>query len=103
MAGFWSPIDSEEKRARLTFLGGGVAFAIAGLWTAFVYFYPPKPAGGSGGTSVTTTTGGVAAGGDVNHFTQTLRGVEPNKQRSYGSGSPNISNVGGDVEITINK
>lgn len=31
------------------------------------------------------------------------RGTVPGTQRSYGNGSPNISNVGRDVEIIINK
>jgi hypothetical protein len=40
--GAWSLIDTEEKRARLGFLGAGAATVIAGIWAAFVYFHPPK-------------------------------------------------------------
>lgn len=33
---------SKESRSKLAFWGTGVAAVVAGLWTGFVYLYPPK-------------------------------------------------------------
>ena len=48
----------------LTFLGGGAAAVIGGLWAAFKFFRqkPASPAV----TTVTADHGGIAAGRDVN-------------------------------------
>jgi hypothetical protein len=103
MSGFMS----KKNRELIAWWGGGAVVAIAGLWTAFVYFFPPKPAVGSGGTGMTATNGGVTVDGNVDHSCigdcsiQVLRGEKPILQRSYGNGSPNIANVDGNV--TINK
>lgn len=103
MSGFLS----KKNREVIAWWGGGAVVVIAGLWTAFVYFFPPKPAGRSGGTGMTATNGGVTVGG--NHSCigdcsiQVLRGEKALLQRSYGNGSPNIANVDGNVEITVKK
>ena len=77
-------LDSNEKRERLAFLGGGLVVVIAGLWTAFVYFYPPKSAVVSSGTNVSATSGGVAVGGNVTNSTVTIgtpAGGDPAEKR----------------------
>jgi hypothetical protein len=63
--GFWSSIDTEEKRARWVFIGGGVATVAAAVWAVFVYFSPPKSSLAPPGRSVTATDESVVFGGNV--------------------------------------
>ena len=58
-------LDIRDKRNRetLEWLGGGLAIVIAGLWAAFVYFFPPKNDGGGGASKVEASCGSVAAQG----------------------------------------
>jgi hypothetical protein len=65
MAGFWSPFDSKEKRARLAFLGGGIAAVAAALWAVFTYLKPPEPAPKASAPNVAAKSGGIAVGGNV--------------------------------------
>jgi hypothetical protein len=71
MARLWAFIKSNQ--ATLTWLGGGAAIAAGGLWTAFVYFFPPqspsKPAPAP--VAVEADCGGVAVGGNVSGSTIT--------------------------------
>ena len=39
---------SKKNREILGWLGGGIVVVIAGLWAAFVYFFPPKGDGAEG-------------------------------------------------------
>jgi hypothetical protein len=63
----------KQNQATLTWLGGGVVIAAGGLWTAFVYFFPPqspsKPAPAP--VAVEANCGGVAVGGNVSGTTIT--------------------------------
>jgi len=69
MGGFWQFIGSKSNRARLAWLGGGAIVVIAGLWTAFVYFYPHEGGSGGGVTEISVTIragcGSVAINGPV--------------------------------------
>ncbi|MGA7386256.1 MAG: hypothetical protein WBW81_16630 [Methylocella sp.] len=110
MFGFWS----KKNRELIAWWGGGVAAIIGAIWAVFVYFLPPK-SDAEDHNRVTATSGGVVIGGNVVNSTvnagsqkhqippQALRGEEPSAQVSYGNGSPNISNMGGNVDISINK
>jgi hypothetical protein len=62
MSRLWD-IRDKRNRETLGWLGGGLAIAIAGLWCAFVYFFPPKNDGGGGAGKVEASCGGVAAQG----------------------------------------
>jgi hypothetical protein len=68
---FWTFIKNNQ--ATLTWLGGGVAIAAGGLWTAFVYFFPPQspPKPASAPVAVEANCGGVAVGGSVSGATIT--------------------------------
>jgi hypothetical protein len=63
----------KNNQATLTWLGGGVAIAAGGLWTAFVYFFPPQSASKSAPApvAVEANCGGVAVGGNVSGGTIT--------------------------------
>jgi hypothetical protein len=42
MGSFWSFLAKPNNQKTLSWLGGGAVVVIAGLWAAFVYFFPPK-------------------------------------------------------------
>ena len=44
MNDLWGFIRQKENRELLGWLGGGAVAVIAGLWAAFVYFFPPRHA-----------------------------------------------------------
>ncbi len=67
--GLWSPIDTEEKRSRWLFVGGGLAAVVAALWAVFTYLNPPKPDTAPSARNVTATGGGIAVGGNVSGST----------------------------------
>ena len=66
MSGNWSFLGSKKNREILAWLAGGLA-AVVVLWTAFVYFHPPKIDGGEGKGKggVIASHGGVSVGGNV--------------------------------------
>jgi len=74
MGRLWKFLRQERNRQVLGWLGGGLVVLAAGLWTAFVYFFPlhkgaePKPA------NVEANCGGVAIGGNVSGATITTSG-----------------------------
>jgi hypothetical protein len=63
MAGLWSFIGDTDNRARLTWIGAGIAAVVAALWTAFVYSHPAKSEGE--GARISADCGSVAIGGSV--------------------------------------
>jgi hypothetical protein len=69
MSGIWSFLGSKKNRDILAWLGGGLVAVIVGLWTAYVYFHPPKVDGGEGKGAVTASHGGVSVGGNVTNST----------------------------------
>jgi hypothetical protein len=62
MSKLWD-IRDKRNRETLGWLGGGLAVLIAGLWAAFVHFFPLTNDGGSGTSKVEATCGSVAAQG----------------------------------------
>jgi hypothetical protein len=47
MGSLWSFLAKPENQKTLSWLGGGAVVVFAGLWAAFVYFFPPKKDGES--------------------------------------------------------
>ncbi len=45
MESLWSFLAKPENQKTLSFYGGGAVVVIAGVWAAFVYFFPPKKDG----------------------------------------------------------
>jgi hypothetical protein len=45
MGSLWSFLAKSKNQKTLSWLGGGAVIVIAGLWAAFVYFFPPKTDG----------------------------------------------------------
>ncbi len=84
MSGLWSFFGSSKNRERLAFFGGGAVVIVTGLWTAFVYFFPPKSDAGRSGTNVTATSGGVAVGGSVTNSTLTAGSAAGGEHLSKG-------------------
>ncbi len=83
MSGIWSFLGSKKNREIIGWLGGGIVIVIAGLWTAFVYFHPPKIEGGEGKAGVSASHGGVSVGGNVTNSTINTgppKGGEPQPQ-----------------------
>jgi hypothetical protein len=73
----WSFLAKPGNRKILSWLGGGAVVVIAGLWAAFVYFFPPKNDGESREPQVKIESGvkagncsiansGTASGNTVN-------------------------------------
>jgi len=69
MSGLWAFLGVKKNRDLIAWWGGGVVIVIAGLWTAFVYFHPPKSDGGEGKGGVSASQGGVSVGGSVTNST----------------------------------
>ena len=53
MGSVWSFLAKPKNQETLSWLGGGAVVVIAGLWAAFVYFFPPKKDEESRGPHVT--------------------------------------------------
>jgi hypothetical protein len=64
MRQLWSFVEHKKNREILTWIGGGLAMVVAGLWTAFVYVSPPTKTAASG-PSVEASCGSVGVSGDV--------------------------------------
>jgi hypothetical protein len=62
MSKLWD-IHDRRNREILGWLGGGLAVLIAGLWAAYVHFFPPKNDSGGGPVNVEARCGSVAAQG----------------------------------------
>ena len=69
MSGIWSFLGSKKNRDIITWVAGGLAAVIVALWTAFVYFHPPKIDAGDGKGGVSASHGGVSVGGNVTNST----------------------------------
>jgi hypothetical protein len=65
MSRLWAFLGSKRNREIIAWWGGGIVIVIAGLWSAFVYFYPPKETGEAGNGGVRASHGSVSAGGNV--------------------------------------
>ena len=52
MSGLWAFLGSKKNREIIGWLGGGIVVVIAGLWAAFVYFFPLKKDGDGPGPQV---------------------------------------------------
>ena len=55
----------EGTRALLGWIGSGLVVLIAGLWAAFVYFFPPKKDDSGGAIKVEANCGSAAAEGTM--------------------------------------
>jgi hypothetical protein len=81
----WSFLGSKKNREIIGWIGGGIVVIIAGLWTAFVYFHPPKSDSGEGKRDVSASHGGVAVGGNVKDSTITTKSNETGVSQPQGS------------------
>jgi hypothetical protein len=70
MSQLWSFIGQKKNREILAWIGGGLAVAIAGLWTALVYFSTPDKTTTSS-PNVEASCGSVGVGGSVSGTTIT--------------------------------
>ena len=52
MGSLWSFLAKSKNQKTLSWLGGGAVIVIAGLWAAFVYFFPLKKDGDAPGPQV---------------------------------------------------
>ena len=84
MGSLWSFLSAPKNRKTLSWLGGGLVVVIAGLWTAFVYFFPPKGEGGEGKREVSASHGGVAVGGNVKDSTISTKSNEAGDSQPQG-------------------
>jgi hypothetical protein len=88
MGSLWLFLAKPENRTTLSWLGGGAVAVIAGLWAAFVYFFPPQKGGESpapqtkidasvkaGDCSIATS--GTATGNTVNCTPQPPPAAKP--------------------------
>jgi hypothetical protein len=72
MRKLWSFVGQDKNREILTWIGGGLTVAVAGLWTALVYFSTPsKMPSSSDSPSVEASCGSVGIGGNVSGATIT--------------------------------
>ena len=56
MGSLWSFLANPKNQKTLSWLGGGAVVAIAGLWAALVYIFPPMKDGAGSGPQVKTET-----------------------------------------------
>jgi hypothetical protein len=64
MGVLWSFLSAPKNQKILSWLGGGLAVVIAGLWAAFVYFNSPKGDNGGSEGNCNITSGGIGSGGN---------------------------------------
>jgi hypothetical protein len=62
----WLDISTPAKRARLSWIGGGIVAVAAGTWAVVTYIWPAH--GGKGGINCATNAS-IAAQGDVRNNT----------------------------------
>jgi len=65
MTALWKFIGIKRYREIVGWISGGVAVAIAGLWTALVFLFPPQKGSEAKGANVEASCGSVAIGGNV--------------------------------------
>jgi hypothetical protein len=65
MGSLWSFLSAPKNRKTLSWLGGGIVAVIAGLWAAFVYFFPPESGDGDVSIKVEASCGGAAVQGTM--------------------------------------
>jgi hypothetical protein len=66
----WGFLRERPNREVIAWIGGGLVVLAAGLWTVFVYIFPPKHEDGAPSTAQ-ANCGGVAIGGNVSGTTIT--------------------------------
>ena len=64
MGELWSFLSAPKNQKTLSWLGGGLAVVIAGLWAAFVFFNSPKGDTGGSAGNCNITSGGIGSGGN---------------------------------------
>jgi hypothetical protein len=67
----WKFFRDGKNREILSWLSGGAVVVIAGIWAAFVYFFPPHRPPDPEPVNVQADCGSVAIGGNVNGATIT--------------------------------
>jgi hypothetical protein len=72
MAKSWLDISTPAKRARLSFIGGGIVAVAAGAWAVVTYVWPAHD--GKGGTNCAENAS-IATQGDVSHVTINANGA----------------------------
>ena len=75
MGGVWSFLSAPKNQKTLSWIGGGLAVVIAGLWAAFVYLVPPKDEHGGGSIKVEASCGSVAQQGTMFGSSNTAGGA----------------------------
>ena len=66
---FWKFVKNSKNREVLSWLGGGLVVAVAGIWAAVVYFYPAHKPPEARGNDINASCGSVAIGGNVTGVT----------------------------------
>jgi hypothetical protein len=69
MGSLWSFLATPKNQKTLTWLGGGLLVVIAGLWAAYVHFFPPKTGTEGASAEINTSCGSVGIGGSVSGAT----------------------------------
>jgi len=72
---FSSFFRSKRNRDLIAWWGAGAVIVVSGLWTAFVYFFPPKSDAGDRKSGVSASYGGIAIGGNVSGSTVMTNGM----------------------------
>ena len=74
-ASVWAFMQDPHNQAVLSWIGGGIAAVVGGLWAAFKFFFTSKEKPkAEAGTTVSASNGGVAAGRDIRNSKINARG-----------------------------
>jgi hypothetical protein len=65
MTTLWAIVRKKSNREIISWLGAGAVVAVAGVWAAFVYFFPPKKDDGGGSIKVEANCGSAAVNGTL--------------------------------------
>jgi hypothetical protein len=65
MGSLWAFLNEPKNQKTLSWIGGGLVVVIAGLWAAFVYFFPVKDDHSAGSITVEASCGSAAVQGTM--------------------------------------
>jgi hypothetical protein len=78
MGSLWSFLATPKNQKTLSWLGGGLVVVIAGLWAAYVHFFPPKTGTEGASTETRASCGSVGIGGSVSGTTISVGATNAN-------------------------